>query len=137
MSNYGKSVSVIKQIEINDSPTSRKMYLSNPDNINSEPRIFQLSELIANGSNIGKTEKEWKSVIGITDFGFYEYYPYGDTSNEIEIGHYIDSSILSIKPEGYIWDEAIREYKIDDKYVHKVQRKSKITIKINSKTFEI
>jgi hypothetical protein len=40
------------------------LYLT--DGIGSKPRIFKMSTLIANGSNIGRTVKEWKPVIGCT-----------------------------------------------------------------------
>ena len=41
-----------------------ELYLTN--GLGSEPRVFRLSELIANGSNVGRAVKDWKAVIGST-----------------------------------------------------------------------
>lgn len=40
------------------------LYLT--DGIGSKPKIFRISTLISNGTNIGRTTKEWKPVIGST-----------------------------------------------------------------------
>ena len=41
----------------------RKLYLKNPDDENSEPIVFKLSDIIANGNNIGRKVQEWKPVV--------------------------------------------------------------------------
>lgn len=37
----------------------RELYLTDPDNIDSEPKVFKLSEVRANGSNIGRKVAQW------------------------------------------------------------------------------
>jgi len=131
---FGSDRTVIKQLDKTDSPESCQLYLTDPNNINSEPKAFKLKDLITNGSNLGKTKEDWKPVIGMTDFGYYEYHPYGDPNNEKETGHYIDSSSLSTKPDGQIWNENEREYKFEDKPLTERQKKIRSLIKITVTT---
>lgn len=131
---FGSDSTVIKQLDKTDSPECYRLYLTDPNNINSEPRAFKLGDLIANGSNLGKSKEDWKPVIGATDFGYYEYHPYGDPDNEKERGHYIDNSSLTTKPNKQVWDENEREYKIEDKPLTERQKKIRSLIKITVTT---
>jgi len=107
--------------------------LTDPNDINSEPKEFKLKDLIANGSNLGKPKKDWKPVIGMTDFGSYEYHPYGDTEIEKEKSHYIDNSSLSSKPIAQAWDRGNRAYKVELKTLTERQKKIRSLIKITIK----
>lgn len=42
----------------------RELYLTDPDDIDSEPIVFKLKDVIANGSNIGRKVKDWKATVG-------------------------------------------------------------------------
>ena len=130
----GSDKTVFKQTDKKASPECCRLYLTDPKNINSEPKAFKLADLIANGSNPGKSKQDWKPVIGVTDFGYYEYHPYGDPNCEKETGHYYDNSSLSAKPEWYIWDEKNRKYKPEDKPLTERQQKIRSLVKIKITT---
>ncbi|HSH65340.1 MAG TPA: hypothetical protein VLB84_05950 [Bacteroidia bacterium] len=108
-------------------PAFNKLYLTDWTNPKSAPRVFLLSELAANGSNLGRKKEEWKPVIGITDFGFYKY-PESD-----EIVHYYDSSYITTISDGDIWDEQEQKFKNDKK----VTRKFNIRITVNGKDYKV
>lgn len=42
----------------------RELYLEDPDDPHSRPKIFKLNELIANGNNIGRRVADWLPTIG-------------------------------------------------------------------------
>lgn len=62
--NYGEDVKVYKRVYESACKHCIRLYLTG--GIGSEPRIFTLKELRANGSNIGRKTDEWKPVIGST-----------------------------------------------------------------------
>ena len=103
--------------------------MSDCNNFNSEPKKFKLSELINNGSNIGIEKQSWKPVIGVTDFGFRKYHPYGNPEWE-ETEHYYDNTSLISKSEWEIWDESERNYIIEKKPLTERQKKIHSLIKI-------
>lgn len=41
----------------------RELYLTDPDDIDSEPIVFKLKDIIANGNNIGRKVKDWKATL--------------------------------------------------------------------------
>lgn len=127
---FGPNSLVIKQVEENASPICRKLYLTDPNNINSEPKVFKLSDLLTNGSNAGKAESDFKPVVGVTDFGYYEYHPYEDLEEEKEVAHYYDNSSISSKPSGSIWDEDKREYKFEVKPLTERHQRIRDMIKV-------
>lgn len=109
-----------------DFPEFNKLYLTEWTNPKSAPKVFLLSELAANGSNLGRTKEEWKPVIGVTDFGFYK----NTVSDEIE--HYYDSSHITSMSGEDIWDEKEQKFIYDNK---KVRKKLNIRITINGKEY--
>lgn len=42
----------------------KELYLEDPDDENSRPKIFKLKDLIANGNNIGRKQADWLPTIG-------------------------------------------------------------------------
>lgn len=78
----------------------------------SEPKSFKISDIRANGTNIGKKSKDWLATIG-------PVHPNCRcTVNEI--------------PEGYKWDPLTRSYlKPDKSKINKVERKSKVSVTVN------
>ena len=41
----------------------RELYLTDPDDIDSEPIVFKLKDIIANGNNIGRKVEDWKPTL--------------------------------------------------------------------------
>lgn len=84
----------------------------------SKPIIFDLSELIANGTNIGRKSKDWKPVL--TNI------------------HPFCRCMLRYVPDGYEWDDKTQSFepkKVDES--KRVQRKSKVKITVGIKHFEV
>lgn len=88
-------------------------YLTN--GLGSQPIIFKLSELRANGTNIGRKQQEWKAVVG-------DHHPWC----------YCE---LDEIPEGYEWNDEKQMFVPPEKYERKIQRKSKVYITIGDKEF--
>lgn len=65
------------------------------EGLDSEPRIFKLSELKANGTNIGRKVDDWKAVLGSM--------------------HPFCRCTLFSKPKGFKWNSSTRSYDIPDK----------------------
>lgn len=61
---YGKDVRVYKRVYAGSCKTCEKLYLTK--GFGSEPRYFKIPELRANGSNIGRTQANWKPTIDAT-----------------------------------------------------------------------
>ncbi|MEX0811100.1 MAG: hypothetical protein WD048_02710 [Chitinophagales bacterium] len=129
---FGSNSQVYKSIDNSHSPDCLELYLTDSSNRKSEPKIFTLSELIENGSNLGKEKKDWKPVIGVTDFGLRKYHPYDNREWE-EIEHYYDNTSLSTKSEWEVWDEEEGCYKTEDKPLTERQKKIRSLIKITVK----
>lgn len=88
-----------------------KVYLTN--GIGSEPKIFRLSELRANGSNIGRKPGEWKAIIDAI-------HPYCRCR-------------LHKKPEGFAWNDKTQSFDIiDPNWKPKVKSRKPILIKIGN-----
>lgn len=74
-----------------------RLYLTK--GIGSEPRLFKLSELKANGTNIGRKVKDWRATVA-------PVHPYC-------------RCVLMYKPYGYEWDKKKKSYDAPEKYVPK------------------
>lgn len=61
LSKQGSETLVYKKPAHNACAKCKQLYLE-PDGVT--PRVFKISELIANGDNYGKKQAEWKAVIG-------------------------------------------------------------------------
>lgn len=112
----GKEVLVYKDVFPGACRFCIQHYLT--DGIGSKPRIFKLSELRANGTNIGKKQAEWKAVLGAM--------------------HPFCRCTLYELPDGYAWDEEKKNFiPHPELYKRKVARKSKIKVTIGDKESEI
>ncbi len=86
--------------------------------IGSQPKIFKLSTLQANGTNVGKKVDNWLPVIG-------PLHPWCRCT-------------LADVPEGYDWDPSTRSFSTPSTdYERKVQRKSKIKVQVGADVTEI
>jgi hypothetical protein len=105
-------------------PSCRRAYLNN----DGSPRLFRLSQLEANGTNIGKKTNAWLPTLGQMHphcrclLQYFEELP-NTTTNDYEF----DES-----KQRYILKEKVLT---DDK--RKIQRKSKVKIDIGDKHFEV
>lgn len=88
-----------------------RLYLTG--GVGSEPRVFDVDELRANGSNVGLKVHEWKATIG-------PIHPHCRcTANSV--------------PEGYGWDPSTRAFTKPTEFKRKVERKSKVTVTVGGK----
>ena len=115
MEKHGTDALVYKQVFSGACTYCRKLYTKAGSG--SEPRIFRLSSLIANGDNIGRKAKDYKPVIGTT-------HPYCRCE-------------LRYLPEGYIWDSEKHSFEPPKNYKPRVPRKSKVYITVGTKKFEV
>lgn len=93
-----------------------KHYLTN--GIGSQPKVFKLSELQANGTNVGKKVDDWQPVLG-------PLHPWCRCT-------------LEAVPAGYEWNDETQSFSTPIKnFQRKVQRKSKVKIKIGDIETEV
>lgn len=85
--------------------------------IGSEPIVYKLSDLIKNGTNIGKKVAEWKAVVGST--------------------HPFCRCTLKRVPKGYIWSKEKQDFVIPKNFERRVIRTSKIKMKVGDKEFSV
>lgn len=60
---YGEDAEVWFTVLDNACESCRKLYLKDPDDPDSEPIVFKLKDVIANGNNIGRKVADWKPTI--------------------------------------------------------------------------
>lgn len=84
-----------------------RLYLTN--GMGSEPIIFKLSQLIANGSNIGRKAADWLAVVGTV--------------------HPFCRCPLMKKPEGFLWNKETRSFSIPDPEYKKMTEQQRKLIK--------
>jgi hypothetical protein len=95
----------------------KRLFLEDPDDPNSKPKIFKLIDLIKNGNNIGRKADEWLPVIS-------PVHPYC-------------RCILNFKPKGYKWDEELRAFTIPEEYIPKNKKLQNVKLDIKiSKAWE-
>jgi len=111
---YGENQLVFKDVYPGACRHCIRLYLTG--GIGSEPRLFKLNELIANGTNIGRKVADWKPVL--------------------ESVHPFCRCNLNYKPEGTLWDKEKKMFIYPEKYERKIERKSKVIIKVGDKKFE-
>ena len=112
--NYGKDAEVYRSVYQGACKHCIRLYLTN--GIGSEPKIFKLSELEANGSNIGVKVVDWNPVLGST--------------------HPFCRCTTNRKPEGYLWNQKDQMYSIVDtnwKPKHKWKAAVPISIETSKK----
>lgn len=111
----GADARVYKQVYPQACRHCIRLYLT--DGLGSEPRIFKLSELEANGTNIGLPVAEWKPIIGST-------HPY------------CRCHLYDMLP-GYEWDKTDKRFNPKKDFQRKVERKSKVKVTVGEKVFEV
>lgn len=94
---FGDEALVFKRVHKDACKHCKKAYLKNQNTF--EPRIFKLSELRANGSNIGRKMNQSVAVLG-------PHHPYC----RCDVEHV---------PRGFIWDKKKRAFVPDNKRVNK------------------
>lgn len=110
---YGDEELVYKDVYPGACQDCIRLYLTN--GIGSEPIVFKLKDLIANGSNVGRKRKDWKATLdGI---------------------HPHCRCTLQNVPEGYEWDDEKKMFLPPENYKRKVQRKSKVKVTVGDKVF--
>ena len=98
----------------------RKAYL----NSDGTPKIFKLSEIEANGTNIGKKQKDWLPVVGMM-------HPHCRCL--LQEFEFLPNTTFS----DYEFSEEKQRYILKEKKEHKVKRRSKVTIWVGEKKFEV
>jgi hypothetical protein len=92
-----------------------KLHLTN--GIGSQPRLFTIPQLESNGDNIGKKVNDWKPTV-------YVVHPFCRCH-------------LTYLPKGYVWDEEKKSFDVPKEYKQKIERVSKVEMKVGDKTFYI
>lgn len=111
----GKDALVYKQVYPTACRHCIRLYLT--DGLGSKPRLFKLSELEKNGTNIGLKVADWKPVIG-------------------SVHPYCRCHLYDLLP-GYEWNEENKRFELPKEWERKVERKSKVKISVGDKTFEV
>lgn len=92
-----------------------RLYLTG--GIGSQPRVFRLSELMANGTNYGVKSKDWKATI-------HPVHPFCRCD-------------LRYLPKGYVWNPDTHQFEPPKNYERKVERKSRAKITIGNKEYTV
>ena len=109
---YGKDAEVYKDVYPGGCPVCRRLYLISGE-IGTEPIVFKLSTLLANGTNIGVKQANAKPVIGAT-------HPYCRCT-------------LNVKPPNTEWNQELKQFvlkEIDKKTLSKRVRERKARGKV-------
>lgn len=105
---FGPNAEVYKDVYLGACDNCIDAYLTG--GIGSEARVFTVSELIGNGTNIGRTQKEALPVIG-------PHHPYCRCT-------------ISHKPKGNLWNPATLSFDIVPRNTQGVKRKSAVKVTI-------
>jgi len=111
----GKNIRVYKDVFPGSCRHCIRLYLT--AGVGSQPIIFKLSELRANGNNVGRKPQNWKAVI--------------------QGMHPFCRCTLNYVPEGYEWNEQSRAFSTPIPYKRKVARKAKIKVTIGEEKFQV
>lgn len=115
MDRYGSDTLVYKDVFPGACRFCQQFYTTG--GIGTKPRIFKLSKLIENGSNVGRKSKDWRPTLGTT--------------------HPFCRCDLRHIPDGYEWNEEKQTFELPEGTKRKVERKSKVKITIGDKHFEV
>lgn len=92
-----------------------RLYLTG--GIGSKPRVFNLLDLLANGTNYGVKSKDWKATI-------HPVHPFCRCD-------------LRELPPGYEWDEETHQFSPRKDYERQVERKGKVRITIGDREYTV
>jgi len=118
-SNKGKDPLVYK--DVFDQACRHCIHLYLTRGLGSEPRVFRLSELIANGTNIGRKVGDWKATIG-------GVHPWCRCS-------------IRQKQDYTVWDKTKKQFVYDEDALKREEKhldiKGKVKVTIGDKVFEV
>jgi hypothetical protein len=112
---YGPDVLVYKEVYEKACRHCIEKYLTN--GLGSKPRLFKLSDLIKNGTNIGKKVIKWLATLT-------SLHPYC-------------RCYLKVVPPRYAWNEETGRFELPKTIEHRVERKSKVKVTVGDKHFEV
>lgn len=104
----GPKTKVFKSVYLGSCIHCQKLLLTN--GLGSKPKIFTLEELINNGTNINRKQKDWKAIVGPL--------------------HPFCRCTLYKVPEDYEWDEKMGGFFKPIPWERQVERKTKVKVKI-------
>ena len=111
LKNNGADAEVYFDVFNEACPSCRKLYLEDPDDENSRPKIFKLKDIISNGNNIGRKQSEWLPVIP-------PVHPYCRCQ-------------INAVPRGFEWDSDVKAF---TKPIKKISKNPKLrNVKLNIK----
>ena len=110
---YGQNAEVYFDVYEGACKECRELYLEDPDDIHSKPKVFKLVDVIQNGSNINVKRQNWKPTISPT-------HPYCRCT-------------INYKDPKYDWDETTRSFsKVKQKKpLHKKLQGVNLDIKVS------
>lgn len=110
---YGQNAEVYFDVYEGACKECRELYLEDPDDIHSKPKVFKLVDVIQNGSNINVKRQNWKPTISPT-------HPYCRCT-------------INYKDPKYDWDETTRSFSkvVRNKPLHKKLQGVNIDIKVS------
>lgn len=110
---YGQNAEVYFDVYEGACKECRELYLEDPDDIHSKPKVFKLVDVIQNGSNINVKRQNWKPTISPT-------HPYCRCT-------------INYKDPKYDWDETTRSFsKVkQNKPLHKKLQGVNLDIKVS------
>lgn len=111
--NYGEDAEVYFDVYEDACRRCKELYLTDPDMDGSEPKVFKLKDVLANGNNIGRKVDEWLPTVGPT-------HPYCRCT-------------INYKQPGFDWDAHDRAFTKPHKYVPKNKKLHgvKLNIKVS------
>lgn len=112
---YGDDVEVYKDVYEKACKHCNRLYLT--DGPGSEPILFKLKDIKANGTNIGRHTTEWLPVIGAT--------------------HPWCRCTLNYRDPNYDWDENTQSFNKPREYRRVVQRNSRVKVTIGNTTINV
>lgn len=108
---YGSDAEVYFDVYEGACKKCKELYLIDPEDPNSEPIVFKLKDIIANGNNIGRKTENWLPTISPT-------HPYCRCT-------------INFKKPGFAWDAGLRAFTIP---IKKVSTNPKLkNVKLNIK----
>ena len=107
---YGEDAEVYFDVFPGACQRCRDLYLTNPEDVESQPIIFKLRDVIANGNNIGRKADDWLPTVGPT-------HPYC-------------RCIINHKPSDMNWNPELQAFTIPKKYIPKNERLKNVKLNI-------
>ncbi len=108
--NHGGDAEVYFDVYPDACRRCKELYLTDPDMDGSEPKVFKLKDILANGNNIGRKADEWLPTVSPT-------HPYCRCT-------------INFKQPGYDWDAHDRAFTKPHKYVPKNKKLQGIKLNI-------